>query len=510
MSRRLFFFMVLFCVCIDLAGAEVFWQDISGGNTNVSAILMSSDKHPSIYIGTESGVFVSSDRGLSWRNIFLTKGGNKKVNYLSLDKDNNALYAATGNGLFFSNNFGQSWKKIFKGKNYLESDCMAILVQTKVIYLGTRGGLFISQDNGRSWSREIGALGKSEIYVLENDANNIYLACRDGLFKFEKASSDWQKIFITDIPANEEQVEENSDGEEKEEFFKINRMAICENTLFLATTRGIYKSQDQGKSWEIFSDMGLLRNEVKFLLCAGAQNFYAATEGAIFKYKADSWEDISLGLAATKINYLGLDNQDNLFAACDRGLFMASIKYLEYSNDGDFLSIYYKDEPKIAEIQQVAVNYAEVNPEKILEWRKKAAKKAIFPKVSASVNRDTADLWHWESGSSTRSYDDVLMPGNDSIGWDVTFTWDLAEVIWNSEQTSIDARSRLMVELRDNILDEVTKLYFERLRVKMEIDNLGIEDRKKRFEKELRLQELTASIDALTGGYFSSYLNRAK
>jgi hypothetical protein len=62
------------------------------------------------------------------------------------------------------------------------------------------------------------------------------------------------------------------------------------------------------------------------------------------------------------------------------------------------------------------------------------------------------------------------------------------------------------VQLRDDILDEVTKLYFERLRVKMELDNLSIEDRKKRFEKGLRLQELTASIDALTGGYFSAQI----
>ncbi len=63
-----------------------------------------------------------------------------------------------------------------------------------------------------------------------------------------------------------------------------------------------------------------------------------------------------------------------------------------------------------------------------------------------------------------------------------------------------------MVQLRDDILDEVTKLYFERLRVKIEISNLDIIDVKKRLEKELRLQELTASIDALTGGYFSEQL----
>ena len=65
-----------------------------------------------------------------------------------------------------------------------------------------------------------------------------------------------------------------------------------------------------------------------------------------------------------------------------------------------------------------------------------------------------------------------------------------------------------MVELRNNTLDEVTKLYFERIRVKMEIDNLSIEDRKKRTDKQLRFQELTASLDALTGGYFSQGLKK--
>ena len=63
-----------------------------------------------------------------------------------------------------------------------------------------------------------------------------------------------------------------------------------------------------------------------------------------------------------------------------------------------------------------------------------------------------------------------------------------------------------MVELRDDIMDQVNKLYFERLRVKSELDNLGIEDKNKRFDKQLRLEELTASLDSLTAGYYSEQL----
>ncbi|MFA4854928.1 MAG: hypothetical protein WC616_06250, partial [Candidatus Omnitrophota bacterium] len=150
--------------------------------------------------------------------------------------------------------------------------------------------------------------------------------------------------------------------------------------------------------------------------------------------------------------------------------------------------------------------YAEVNPEKISQWRKKAAIKAILPQLSVGVDRNSTDLWHWEGGSTTNCYDDVLRRGRDSIDWDVSLSWDLSDLIWNDAQTSIDVRSRLMVELRDDILDQVNKFYFERLRVKMELDSLNIEDRKKRFEKELKLQELAASLDALTAGYYSEQL----
>jgi hypothetical protein len=207
---------------------------------------------------------------------------------------------------------------------------------------------------------------------------------------------------------------------------------------------------------------------------------------------------------------LGLDKQGNLYAACNKGLFKARINNSSLNTGVNTIALYYKDEPKINEVQAAAIKYAEVEPEKISRWREKAAKKAFLPKLSASVNRDTSDLWHWESGSTTKTGDDVLIRGRDTVGWDVTLTWDLGEVIWNEDQTSIDVRSRLMVELRDDILDEVTKLYFERLRVKMELDNLSIEDRKKRLEKELRLEELTASLDALTGGYFSRRIKNNK
>jgi hypothetical protein len=178
-------------------------------------------------------------------------------------------------------------------------------------------------------------------------------------------------------------------------------------------------------------------------------------------------------------------------------------------------SEYSKNEPDIKTVQLKAIEYAEVEPEKIARWRSQAAKKAILPRLSVSVDHDddrtVSDSVWGTYGTATTPGKYYIGPDDETkysnSGWSVSLSWELGDLIWSEAQTSIDTRSRLMVQLRGDILDEVTKLYFERLRVKLELDNISIEERRKRFEKELRLEELTASLDYFTGGYFSQAIS---
>ena len=105
---------------------------------------------------------------------------------------------------------------------------------------------------------------------------------------------------------------------------------------------------------------------------------------------------------------------------------------------------------------------------------KASGKKALLPQVSVGVDRNTADLWHWEGGSTTKTDDDILRRGKDTVDWDLTLSWDLGDLIWNNDQTSIDTRSKLMVQLRNDILDEATRTYFERLRLKKNWKGLSL------------------------------------
>ena len=65
-----------------------------------------------------------------------------------------------------------------------------------------------------------------------------------------------------------------------------------------------------------------------------------------------------------------------------------------------------------------------------------------------------------------------------------------------------------MVQLRDDILDEVTNYYFERRRLQVELLESPPDDLRQRYKNQLRIHELTANLDALTGGYFTHELEK--
>ena len=163
-----------------------------------------------------------------------------------------------------------------------------------------------------------------------------------------------------------------------------------------------------------------------------------------------------------------------------------------------------KAEPNIQQVQGATIEYAEVSPDKI-RWMREAAKnKAWMPKLTVDFDYDEDNYISIDRGGTNDPDVFINGPDDESWGWGVSLSWDLGELVWNDDQANIDVRSKLMVQLRDDILTEVTNLYFERRRLQLDIID-------KKYSKNaikaklLRLQELTARIDALCGGFLSKY-----
>ncbi len=165
-----------------------------------------------------------------------------------------------------------------------------------------------------------------------------------------------------------------------------------------------------------------------------------------------------------------------------------------------------KEEPTICELQSAAIRYAEVDPGKIADWRRKAALKAVLPEVSVGYDTDV----YKTIDASTKDGKSYFWEGPDdgANGWDVSASWDLGDLIYNDDQTSIDSRSKLMVQLRNDVLDQLNAAYFERKKLQKQLDRLPDKTSDAYLEREIKIEELTATIDGLTGGYLSRRLGK--
>jgi hypothetical protein len=98
----------------------------------------------------------------------------------------------------------------------------------------------------------------------------------------------------------------------------------------------------------------------------------------------------------------------------------------------------------------------------------------------------------------------------DQNRWNVGIqgTWDLDELIYNPVEPRVAREQVRLINMRDRVVDEVTRRFYERRRLQIDMELSPPTDLNDRVRKELRIQELTADMDALTGGWFSEKLTQ--
>ena len=131
---------------------------------------------------------------------------------------------------------------------------------------------------------------------------------------------------------------------------------------------------------------------------------------------------------------------------------------------------------------------------------------SFFPTLS--FNRDFSRSNNINIDRASTKVPDHFIDGPDDITerWDANLRWDLGDLIYSSNQTSIDSREKQMVDLRHDLLAEATRIYYERRRVQVEIVFSPIPSERDHFERLLRMDELTSLLDAMSQGLFERQL----
>ena len=163
---------------------------------------------------------------------------------------------------------------------------------------------------------------------------------------------------------------------------------------------------------------------------------------------------------------------------------------------------------EIRSLQRAVLAYLDISPRRIRAIEERARHSAWIPEVRATLSLDrerTRDSDHDEVFSSgrVRNLFDTASELENSVGLDVTFVWKLARSAEPDQALDISRERRQLVELRDQVMERVNRLYFERQRLILRLAALDAGVTAERAELMIRAGELVAHLDAWSGGAYS-------
>jgi hypothetical protein len=509
--KVLFFLFLIIIFLKSNIYSDVVWQKRSRGIDSVcSEISASKFKENVLLAGSKNILYKTSDKGKNWKRIKQFKSNEVIIDIkASLNKD--AFFIVTNRAVYFLQD--TKVKEIFKisNKNQKSVLCIGIdLIDFNIIYVGTTKGLWVSYNSGEKWKYLVETKNLS-IYEIVAGIKVVIAGTNKGILMLNDKGKILSKIYDFSYQSLDEDnyIETDSDSGENIDFNikdgvafynkSIKALFEKEQKLYFLTHKEFLVNYDY-KGFKPFPISGLPVEDIFNIIYEVDLVAFSSKGIFIFDENSKLWKEVYNGLD-TKIVYNGTYTVNgDLFCVSKKGIYVKElIKFKEINEDIiTKLDENFEKEPSIKEVQKKAVEYAEVSKEKIDEWRSLVKKRALLPSVGMKYTRDIDETQSLSASSHTF----IEGPMDEGSQWYITAAWDLKDLIWSDKQTSIDVRSKLMVQLREDILDEVTRLYFERRREQIDLIINNVEGREK-IDKILRIRELTAGIDAFTNGWFS-------
>jgi hypothetical protein len=155
----------------------------------------------------------------------------------------------------------------------------------------------------------------------------------------------------------------------------------------------------------------------------------------------------------------------------------------------------FASEPDVREVQRAAARWVGADPKRFRSWRRRVRKAAWLPQLRVRVQRGYEDDLLSNASGQTRAMDDELT-------LEFRAQWDLDRLLFDRNELYLSREAALLAELRQDVVAEATRLYFERRRLQVELLVEPPVHAHSLLRARLRLEELTAALDGLTGGFF--------
>jgi photosystem II stability/assembly factor-like uncharacterized protein len=234
----------------DFAAAQEF-QNIGIGGAGGLYTPVVSPLDPSLMMITcdMGGVYVSRDRGASWRMIDWTQlSGANQCRPLFDSVDTNVIYAVSGSVLKKSTDTGVTWQPVTSHEPWHGRRVNVLTMPPDArnpVYVGSADGLYRSADSGANWTRCRGVEGPCNALVAFS-GGGAFAGTAHGLLRTRDGGATWEKV---DLPAVGDQTVAALAGG-----------STSGRTVVYAVVphAGLIRSEDLGKTWKpVLEDAGM-------------------------------------------------------------------------------------------------------------------------------------------------------------------------------------------------------------------------------------------------------------
>ena len=537
----------------------------------VKSIVASND---SLIVGTGNGILTSNDHGNTWSDFGseqLSKdiNGNSTINWISIDEVNKKIYIATNFGAYYSSFETPNWKKFFENSKLESNEVNALEANNDEVYLATNDGLWIYNLKNNSCKRLNKGLapdsttGNYKISHILKHIDKILLASETGIYLLNKKNQEWKKISqgIQSLPGG------NIGAQYLFVDHKNILWAACKAGIYQWNGLKQYKRKNHKTFWRKVSN-GIKQSidgylETNFVYTVKNKLYSASKSGIYSLNKTDEiWIDITDGIRTKEGNknvYWLAELNNELYAATDEGLFVRRQEarskrqearskdrdvacnvstedkkqiiqpqninpdqelLLEGKVEADFTNIEAL-EPSVIEVQREALRFASLPTNNdYKKYRLQARLRNIIPKIGFDLNSTGTNLgyYQFEKGISSdvslnNKFDANRLTRLQHDGKSykqVTVSWDANQLLYDDEIKEILNLARLTANIKENLLDDVTRIYYQRRRLQLENMFQEAIDIKSKTLKELEVAELTGQLDSRTGGWFSKEVQKRK
>lgn len=170
----------------------------------------------------------------------------------------------------------------------------------------------------------------------------------------------------------------------------------------------------------------------------------------------------------------------------------------------------FEAEPSVNQVHQAALDYANLHPEVFESMRTRSRARGALPELRVQMvsdaDEDARSVVRFARDAEGRSVADNISATDtkgDALRWLGEVRFRFGDVVFNAQETAVARENRYSARARQQLLQAITQVYFERRRAQIELMNAPPQDPTARALQELKIQQLTAELDAVTGGRFS-------